>query len=101
MTTATVDDDTLQHYATLIRKHGPNRVVVDENGYAVSPKRAKRDYGRTKLDVIFIRSDGWSLGASADLAAVAEANSPNHWIGVLRPSAERAERYVRPEAAQT
>jgi hypothetical protein len=88
---ATIDD--LQHYASQIRRTGPTRVIVDDNGFTVTPLRAKRDYGRVSIDVIFIRHDGWSLGASQDLAHVAERLWPKHWIGVLRPPAERAEPY--------
>jgi len=45
---------------------GPTRVVVKVEGgvvtYGCPPDQAKRDYG-IEPDVVFVRNDGWSLGA--------------------------------------
>src|SRR5262245_59247353 len=46
-----------------------NRVVIDELGGAVNPRRAS-EMGVTP-DVVFIRNDGWVLGAPARLESVA------------------------------
>ena len=68
--------------ASRILAHGPTRVVISEDGSAVSSKRAEVAYHITS-DIIFIRDDGWSLGAPKHLADIAEAIWENHWKGVL------------------
>ena len=93
------ESDRLQAYASLIRRQGPHRVVVDADGYTVTPLRATREYGRTRHDVIFIRSDGWSLAASSPFIEVAERLWSAQWIGVLKKGADRAEPIVRTDEA--
>ena len=66
----------------LIRLHGPSRVVINMHAYAVSPKRAMVLSGITP-DVIFIRGDGWSLGATNEMAMVAYNTWAGDWVGVL------------------
>lgn len=39
-----------------------SRVVINPEGEATDPIRAKRDHGITP-DIVFIRDDGWTLGA--------------------------------------
>jgi hypothetical protein len=41
--------------------HGPDRVLVDNRGTAVSAFRAKTEFN-TEADVVLIRGDGWMLG---------------------------------------
>lgn len=65
-----------------ILAHGPTRVLVNEDGIAMTSKRAREVHGITP-DIIFIRDDGWSLGAPKYLADIAEAIWENHWKGVL------------------
>lgn len=57
----------------IVRTKGPHRVMID-NDEATSGKRAReRNIG---YDVVFIRNDGWTLGASHALEAAAE----NMWL---------------------
>lgn len=48
----------------------PRRVVVNEDGYAAPPGEALEVHGITPA-VVYIRNDGWTLGAPAALADVA------------------------------
>lgn len=73
----------LQEVADRIRAVGPTRVIVDDQGTAMSPVRAKYLGRYVAVDVIFIRNDGWSLGASTDLAEVAERLWPEHWVAIM------------------
>ena len=59
--------------------HGPDRVVINDEGEAVSMKRLPEGIS---WDVIFIRSDGWTLGAPSHLIDVAEAIWQDLWIAV-------------------
>lgn len=52
--------------AAEVMKRGPDRVLVSSD-CAVSPKSALMQY-RIRPDVVFIRDDGWTLGAPAGLA---------------------------------
>ena len=61
--------DQLQAFAKDIMEHGPQRVMISVDE-AVSSRRAREDYG-INPDVIFIRNDGWSLGAPTRLEAAA------------------------------
>lgn len=70
-----------------IFRNGPTRVVINEGGEAVSPARAVETYD-VEEDVIFIRDDGWSLGAPSRYEAVAAAMWADCWIGVMRRAAD-------------
>lgn len=72
----------LQIAAQRILEHGPRRVVVNEDGEAYSPQRAKTVY-RIDPDIIFIREDGWSLGAPTRFEKVAKSLWAGQWIGFL------------------
>lgn len=65
-----------------VMANGPTRVVVGESGEAVPTPRARQEFGATP-DVIFIRKDGWTLGAPKSLAHVAEGLWRDEWLGVL------------------
>ena len=65
----------------LILSKGPDRVMIDENE-AVGWLRAKENYDITP-DIIFIRNDGWSLGAPWRLKDAAEKLWSDCWVGVL------------------
>lgn len=58
------------------------RVVVNEEGYAVSEHRAVREHGIAP-EVIYVRNDGWTLGAEYDLADVARALWEGAWVAVV------------------
>lgn len=61
---------------------GPDRVVVDFEGYAVPPKRAREEYG-IAVETVFVRDDGWMLGATKAMSHVAYAQWSKYWIGVI------------------
>lgn len=57
----------------------PTRVVVDRHALGVTPARAWDDY-RVEPSVIYVRNDGWSLGAPAHLSNVAFATWAGQWV---------------------
>jgi len=63
----------------------PDRILISLEGDAVPPERAV-EHG-IPWDVIFIRNDGWSLGASNGLAMAAEALWPEEWVAVIKDGA--------------
>lgn len=65
-----------------IKKRGPDRVVVDAGGTAVTPNRALMEYGLVP-DMVFIRSDGWSLGAPSQFRQVAFKMWDDEWVSFL------------------
>ncbi len=59
----------------------PTRVLLNVEGEAVSADRAlERGVG---WDIILIRNDGWSLGASCALAPVADSLWSADWVAVI------------------
>jgi hypothetical protein len=73
----------LEQYTKQIMHDGPTRVVINKHGEATTMQRALVDHG-ILADIIYIRSDGWSLGAPQELADIAESLWKEEWIGVLR-----------------
>lgn len=71
----------LQHCAEAVLKHGPTRVLVSKEGAALPPQQAA-----VRPDVIFIRDDGWSLGAPKALTETAHRMYLDQWIGVMLSS---------------
>ena len=67
-----------------IRESGPRRVLVNGDGNAVPPGVAAQLYG-TKYDIVFIRCDGWSLGATASLRHAARELWYHSWIACAVP----------------
>lgn len=65
-----------------ISNHGPQRVVINSSGEAVSSSRADR-IGLVP-DIIFIRDDGWSLGAPAALETIAYSIWRKEWAAFAR-----------------
>jgi len=63
-------------------KDGPRRVLIDSNGEAVSPKRAK-ELG-IEPSTIFIRDDGWSLGCIKNHEPIAAQMWNKNWFIVVR-----------------
>lgn len=74
----------LESIAELVRKNGPIRVIVDAEGLGEQPQRAQRRPYYEPPVVVFIRNDGWTLGACAKYEAVARKLWEKDWVGVLR-----------------
>jgi hypothetical protein len=55
-----------------------NRVVINESGEATTLIRAAMDHGITPA-IIFIKDDGWTLGAPKQFAAAAFELWPDCW----------------------
>jgi len=72
----------LQDYAHEILIIGPDKVMVSDNE-AVSSREARERYG-IHPNIIFIRNDGWSLGAPASLEGIAFHTWADSWIGFMR-----------------
>ena len=66
-----------------IMVHGPDRVVISRDGEAISSRRA-RERLYIVPSIIFIRSDGWSLGAPSHFEGVAYGLWKNEWAGFVR-----------------
>lgn len=58
---------------------GPDRVVTNESGEATTPMRACQDH-KIVPTVIFIRDDGWSLGAPEQFRRVAFEMWRDKWV---------------------
>jgi len=54
------------------------RVIINADGEALRPDRAEREHGITP-DIVFIRDDGWGLGARECDRSVAYRMSPDEW----------------------
>lgn len=67
-----------------IRRRGPSRIVVDSEGYAVPPQRAAQDHD-TQADIVFVRNNGWSLGAPLKLRMTAYGMWADAWVGCILP----------------
>jgi len=65
-----------------IKSRGPNMVMIDEFE-ATSPRRAREMYeiGPT---IIFVRNDGWSLGASFKFEKAAYRMWKKEWVAFMR-----------------
>lgn len=57
----------------------PTRVIVHRDGLGVTPARAWDEH-RIEPSVIYVRNDGWSLGAPAHLSNVAFATWAGKWV---------------------
>lgn len=65
-----------------VELHGPQRVVIRDDGYSVSSGRA-REENYVVPDVVFVRGDGWTLGAPASLRDVAQTMWSDDWVAEL------------------
>lgn len=65
-----------------IMARGPDRVMIDPDE-AVTSKRARKEY-RIRPDVVFIRKDGFSLGAPQHLEHAAYVLWKDEWEYFLR-----------------
>jgi len=73
----------IQKVAREVMKAGPDRVVTNVRGDATTSRAARERFG-INPDVIFIRDDGWTLGAPSRLEATARRLWQGHWVGILR-----------------
>ena len=62
----------------VIRLENCNRVVVSSDGYAIPPIKSHAEV----MDVIFVREDGWMLGAPTQYADVARNMWADLWVRV-------------------
>jgi hypothetical protein len=83
MSGALIYSTDLEAVAEAVLVRGPTRVLVSQSGDALPPRRAKIDHG-ISWDIVFIRDDGWSLGAPSALEAIAYSIWPDKWIGFVR-----------------
>lgn len=65
-----------------IAYNGPTRVVINSGGETKSSLRARKE-DNIVPDVIFVRHDGWSLGAPRGLVSEAESKWPGDWVMVI------------------
>ncbi|RLC88685.1 MAG: hypothetical protein DRJ03_02070 [Chloroflexi bacterium] len=72
---------TLDEMKEKVMERGPTRVVINEEGEATTPMRALAQ--RVSVDVIYLRKDGWSLGAPQKLSMVARRLWDGDWVGRL------------------
>lgn len=63
----------------LLSETTPTRVIVDRDGYAVSPNQAVKGYGMENISVVFVRDDGWSLGAPPVFESIAFEMWQSNW----------------------
>lgn len=66
-----------------IQQNGPTRVVTDNECRATTTNDALLNFGIVP-EVVFIREDGWSLGAPQHLADVAREMWAGQWIAEIR-----------------
>lgn len=69
----------------------PTRVIYSHEGDATTPERARSMYG-VEPDVIFLRHDGWSLGAPSRLEGTAHMIWSEYWTHFAR----RGDTHFRP-----
>ena len=70
---------TVHQHFDRIKAVGPSRILINAEGKAVRPADTDELYL-----VVFIRKDGWSLGAPSHLETPARAVWPDQWAGVMR-----------------
>ena len=70
-----------------IMRRGPDRVMINsEEGV---PSRRARDEHNVNATIIFIRDDGWSLGAPPEFEADAYRMWADKWVAFMhRPETE-------------
>jgi hypothetical protein len=58
-----------------------NSVVINAHGESTTPRsQAPTNQLMQRVEVIFVRDDHWTLGASRNLAGVARQQWPDRWI---------------------
>ena len=61
----------------------PTRVVVDDEGLGANSKRARFEYNIIP-DIVFLRDDGWTLGAPTQFETVAYRLWQAEWTHFVR-----------------
>lgn len=74
---------TIEGMAELVLLGGPSRVIVSGTGEATTNQQA-RDRYNVVPDIVFLRGDGWTLGAPKQFETVAYAMWRNEWVGFMR-----------------
>lgn len=65
------------------------RVLYNEHGDSTNPSYLLRHGKKVHIDVVYIRTDGWMLGAPKHLAHIAEQMWLDEWeMVVIMPWAE-------------
>jgi len=80
---------------TSMLRVGPERVVIRADG-SVTSCRVARETHNIQPDVIFIRDDGWALGAPKQYAAAAHAMWESKWVAFVVRSRPHAIRWWLP-----
>lgn len=79
----TLTDAQLAEIRNRTHDWGPERIVINSDGEALSPERALTHHGQ-RWEIVFIRREGWTLGASLAFERVAHRTWPESWIGWFR-----------------
>lgn len=66
-----------------VMRAGPERVVFSAAGEATSSARARR-FHNVIPDIVFIRADGWTLGAPTRFEDIAYRLWSDEWVGFMR-----------------
>lgn len=61
----------------------PTRVVISAEGDAVAPHIAAQQADPKKIDIVFVRDDGWTLGAPQEYEKIAESMWVGEWMAVI------------------
>jgi hypothetical protein len=61
-------------------QHGPGRVVINADGEAITPFRARQEHDVIP-SIMFVRQDGWTLGAPQEFEEIAYRMWAEDWIG--------------------
>jgi hypothetical protein len=69
----------LKQICSRAMNEGPTRIVINSDGEAVPPNKDNIKL----IEVVFVRKDGWSLGAPFHLIEVARKMWDDEWVGVL------------------
>lgn len=94
MTDAEIDDLCeleLANALERIRANGPDRVVINRQGVGIPAADAVRN--GILSDVVFVRNDGWSLGAPAALERIAKGQWLTFWIARYDPATHEVVRF--------
>lgn len=74
----------LHRIAEIVKKNGPIREIVDAEGLGEQPQRARKRPYYEPPTAVFIRNDGWTLGACKKYEAVARRTWEGSWVGIIR-----------------
>ena len=86
-----MNDTAIREVLARLQRRGPDRVLLDEEGTATSARRAREEHN-TSPEVVFVRNDGWCLGAPAHLENAARATWEGRWVARTTPPFETFER---------